>query len=150
MADLTYKTHRKLVPPYHYGIFGILTVNLVWRIVQLCWSSSWATPGLAFDRILAALVASALVALALYARVFPLRVQDRVIRAEERERLGRLLPADLAARAGELSTGQLIALRFADDAELADLVRSVLDENIRDREAIKQRIKTWRPDPHRM
>jgi hypothetical protein len=150
MPDLDYKNHRKMVPIYHYGIFGILAANLVWTVVLLSQASAWATPWTAIDRVLAVLVALALIGIASYTRLFPLRVQDRLIRAEERERLGRLLPPDLAARAGTLSMGQLIALRFAADDELPELVRAVLDENIRNREQIKQRIKTWRPDPHRM
>jgi hypothetical protein len=81
-----------------------------------------------------------------YARAFPITVQDRVIRLEETLRMERLLPADLKPRIGELAVGQFIALRFASDAELADLVRKVLDERIADTKAIKQLVKHWRPD----
>lgn len=78
--------------------------------------------------------------------MFALTVQDRVIRLETRLRLERLLPADLKARILEFSVGQLIALRFASDAELPDLARRVLDEKVKDKKAIKQMIKTWKPD----
>jgi hypothetical protein len=82
----------------------------------------------------------------LLARMFALSVQDRVIRMEERLRCERLLPQDLQPRIVELEPGQLISLRFASDAELPALARRVLDEKIKDRKAIKQQIKNWRPD----
>jgi hypothetical protein len=86
------------------------------------------------------------VLVALYARMFALTVQDRVIRLEMRLRLEKLLPADLKSRILEFSVGQLIALRFASDAELPDLARRVLDEKVKDKKSIKQMIKTWKPD----
>jgi hypothetical protein len=57
-----------------------------------------------------------------------------------------LLPADLKPRIGDFTTAQLIALRFASDAELPDLARRVLDEGLTDRKAIKRLIKEWRAD----
>jgi hypothetical protein len=72
--------------------------------------------------------------------------QDRVIRIEERIRFERILPADLHPRIGEFTIDQLVALRFASNAELPELARKVLDEKLNDRKAIKQMIKTWRPD----
>jgi hypothetical protein len=78
--------------------------------------------------------------------MFALKVQDRVIRLEERLRCQRLLPADLQPRITEFAAGQLIALRFASDAELPALARKVLDEKLTERKAIKQLIKNWKPD----
>ncbi len=82
----------------------------------------------------------------LFARLFALSVQDRVIRLEERLRCERLLPPDLQPRIVEFEPAQLVALRFASDAELPGLARKVLDEKLKDRKAIKQLMKTWRPD----
>jgi hypothetical protein len=73
-------------------------------------------------------------------------VQDRVIRIEERLRLERVLPTDLQQRISEFTIEQLVGLRFASNAELPELARKVLDEKLNDRKAIKQLIKTWRPD----
>jgi tRNA(Ser,Leu) C12 N-acetylase TAN1 len=56
----------------------------------------------------------------------------------------------LKARAGELTVGQLVALRFASDEELAELVRRVLDERITDQKEIKRAVRSWRPDHQRM
>lgn len=142
MQDL--RTHRKYVPGFHFVTFGILAVNFLWSLYRLL---TGAAP--VFDRVLATLVAFALILLAWYARTFPLAAQDRVIRLEERLRLAELLPADLKPRIGELSRGQLIALRFASDAELAALVRKVLDEKITSREEIKKLIRDWRADHFR-
>jgi hypothetical protein len=75
-----------------------------------------------------------------------IKVQDRLIRLEERLRLERLLAADLRPRIEEFTIEQLVALRFASNAELPELARKVLDEKLNDRKAIKQLIKTWRPD----
>jgi hypothetical protein len=81
-----------------------------------------------------------------YARTNALVVQNRVIRLEERLRLERLLPPDLRPRIDELATDQLVALRFASDGELPELVRQVLDEGLADRDAIKRRVRDWRAD----
>jgi hypothetical protein len=92
------------------------------------------------------LTAAALFLLCYYARIFALTVQDRVIRLEERLRYEKLFPEDLKARIPEFTRGQLVALRFASDAELPELARKVLSENLTDRKAIKQLVKNWRPD----
>ena len=78
-------------------------------------------------------------------RLYALKVQDRVIRLEERLRLAQLLPEVTRARIGELSAGQLIALRFASDVEVPGLVQQTL-ENKWDPKQVKAAIKSWRPD----
>jgi hypothetical protein len=84
--------------------------------------------------------------LALLARTFAVRVQDRVIRLEMRLRLRELLPPDLVPRISELRPRQLVALRFAGDRELPALTRRVLDERLQDGKAIKQLITDWQAD----
>ncbi len=78
-------------------------------------------------------------------RLNALRVQDRVIRLEERLRLASLLPEPLRSRIPELTVGQLVGLRFASDGEVAKLVERALSEKL-SREDIKKAIQTWRPD----
>jgi len=148
MADQNFATHRKFVPGFHFVTFGILVVNFLWSVYRAIRPFDLATP--IFDRLLAVLVAIALMLIAWYLRAFPLRAQDRVIRLEERHRLERLLPLDLRGRIGELSTGQVIALRFASDAEVPELTRIVLDQNIMSQNEIKKRIRDWRADHMRM
>lgn len=139
----TAQHHSKYVPLYHWWTFGLLLLNLVWAVVQLIRSPS-------VGAVLQVGLVIAIILAAFFARAFAVRVQDRVIRLEERMRLAELLPADLRPRIGELSTGQLVALRFASDAEVASLVRRVLTEQIRDKKSIKQLIQTWRPDYSRV
>jgi hypothetical protein len=80
------------------------------------------------------------------ARLMVLRVQDRVIRLEERLRCERVFPAELKPRVAEFTVDQLVALRFACDAELPELARKVLDEKMGERKPIKHMVKNWRPD----
>lgn len=134
-----FENHARLVPMFHFFIFPVLAINLIWSLVQL-------RNGIGFASVLSVLVAAALAALALLARLFALTVQDRVIRLEMRLRMARLLPADLQPRIGEFSVGQLVSLRFAGDEELPALARQVLQEKIEDRKTIKRHIKDWQGD----
>jgi len=134
-----FDNHVRLVPAFHLFALPILGINVIWSIVR-------AAQSFRADSVFSALVALALAVLALYARLFALTVQDRVIRLEMRLRLQQALPADLRPRIPELAAGQLIALRFAGDAELPALVRKVLDEKLADRKAIKKLIQNWQPD----
>lgn len=131
--------HAKVVPGFHYGVLGAFSLNLIWSLVRL-----YRVPGI--DSLVGVVVAVGLLGLFFYTRTFPLRVQDRVIRLEMRLRLAGVLPDDLRPRIADLRPGQLVALRFAGDAELPALVRQVLDENLTDRREIKRRIRDWQPD----
>lgn len=137
--EQSFANHVRIVPLYHYGVYVILTVNLLWQLWRLFTRFNW-------DQAVAALVAVALPLIALYARVFALRVQDRVIRLEERLRYEQVLPEALRGPARGLRLGQLVGLRFASDEELPELVRWVLAEDVRDRKLIKSRIRSWRAD----
>ncbi|MGC1171063.1 MAG: DUF6526 family protein [Candidatus Acidiferrales bacterium] len=139
-----FANHAKMVPMFHYVVLPILAVNLVSSIFGLV--RSIRTETLSWHPVLGFLVAAALLLLALYARMFALAVQDRVIRLEMQLRLQNLLPADVRPRIPEFTASQLVALRFAGDAELPDLARKVLAENLRERKAIKQLIRDWQPD----
>jgi hypothetical protein len=134
-----FANHTKLVPMFHFVVLPILFINLVSSIVHAVHSFS-ARSGIAV------LTAVGLLLLALYARTFALTVQDRVIRLEMQLRLQNLVPADLRPRIPEFTTSQLVALRFASDAELPDLARKVLAEKLAERKAIKQLIRDWQPD----
>lgn len=139
----TFANHRRFLPVYHVVLFVIFSANVITALVKLVRQASYDT-ALAFG------VAAALLVLFYYAREFPVRVQDRVIRAEMRARLQSVLPADLRGRIDELNPDQFVALRFASDAEMADLVREVLTNKIVNRDEIKRRIKKWEPDDFRV
>ena len=100
------------------------------------------------DSTVALLVAVALVMMFWYLRVFPLAVQDRVIRLEESLRIATLAPS-LRDRVTEFTPHQLVALRFASDAELPGLAERVLSERITSRSAIKALVREWRADHQR-
>jgi hypothetical protein len=136
----SFSTHRRYFPLFHFIAIPILTINLVVRIVFVYFHPQ--TKMFWWDVVFAA----GLVALGFASRIMALTAQDRLIRLEETIRLQRCLPDDLRPRIGELSSGQLIALRFCCDAELPDLTRAVLTEPIHKRNDIKQRIKNWRAD----
>jgi hypothetical protein len=117
----------------------LTAVNLVWSIVSLVGHPN-------ADTVKGLIVAVALMLIALFARVFAITVQDRVIRLEMRLRMREVCPPDLAARVREFTPAQLVALRFAGDAELPTLARKVLDEKLQDRKAIKSMVRDWQAD----
>ena len=134
-----FKNHAKFVPAFHFFVAPVFLLNIVWSIVRV-------VRGFSFGTIVSLLVAIALFVLALTARIFSLTVQDRVIRLEMRLRMQQTLPPDLTPRIPEFTVSQLVALRFASDAELPDLARKVLQENLTERKAIKAMVRDWQPD----
>ena len=141
MAEVaqTYATHRRFYPLFHFVVFPILTANLLVQLLVLYrHPNRWSVWNV--------FVAFAFVAFSWTTRTMVLRVQDRLVSFEERLRLQQILPPDLRSRIGELRTNQLIATRFCDDAEAPELCRAILNGEVKTREEIKKRIKTWRPD----
>ena len=141
MADSTqtYKNHASLRPAYHYFVLPVLLTNALLAIRSLVQAPS-------LDTTWAFIVAFALLTLAFVARVMALTVQDRVIRLEMRLRLRETLPPDLKARIYELTPRQLVAMRFASDQEMPELMREVLAGNLASPKAIKTRVKNWQAD----
>lgn len=136
------KNHARLDPAYHILIFGIYLLNLVYAGVHLyrqrTISSGWY------------LVLSLVVIVPiLKVRTYPLRVQDRVIRLEERLRLQVLAPQAWHPQIYRLSERQLIALRFASDDEVVELAKLALERNLSSKQ-IKERIRSWRADDWRV
>jgi len=82
-------------------------------------------------------------------RTYPLKVQDRVIRLEERLRLQALAPEEWHSQIYRLTEDQLIGLRFAADDEVVALAKQALEQNL-NRKQIKERIRNWRPDDWRI
>jgi hypothetical protein len=141
MNEQNFKNHGKTDPPFHYFVIPVFAINLVWSLYRL-----WKL-GFSFQGIFGVIFAAALVVLVFKARLYALAVQDRLIRLEERLRYERVLPEELRWRADdELTVDQFVALRFASDEELPQLMRKVVDEKLTGRKAIKALIKNWRPD----
>ena len=135
--------YTRYVPGYHYVLTAILLLNLVLRIIWAIRTPSWVNAW-------AIVMAVGFILMGWYLRYFPNRAQDRIIRLEERMRLGRLLPPELRPRLGEFTTTQLIGLRFASDDELPALATRVLKENIRSKQAIVALVAQWRADHVRL
>jgi len=145
MANTTpqsYANHARLDPPYHFFLGPLLIVAIILSIISLV-----RHPGL--DSILWMLLAVALLLTAEKARSYALKAQDRVIRLEERLRLSMLLPEADRPRIAELTEAQLIALRFASDAELPVLAMRALNEGLTKKQ-IKASIQSWRADNFRV
>jgi hypothetical protein len=142
MADpkaQSFEHHARIIPLFHVVLFGILSVNLIWSLYKAATAFSWTT-------LLAALMAFAFLEMFFFMRIFPLTVQDRLIRLEMRLRLEKILPADLKPRTLDLTPEQLVGLRFAGDEELPALVREVLEKGLAGRKEIKRRIRNWQAD----
>ena len=141
--DQNFKNHAKMVPAYHYLMTPMLllpSLYLGYGVVD-----DFSRAGLAVF-----ILSVGVVFAAFFARWFALGVQDRVIRLEEQLRMERLLPAELKQRIPEVTTEQMIALRFASDEELPGLVFKALSERISDRKTLKQAINNWRADHQRI
>ena len=143
MTAQNFANHGKIVPVFHFFAVPVFVANFIWSLFRL------KQLELSFAGIFGVIFATALLVLVFEARLFALAVQDRVIRLEERLRYAQVLPADLQARTVELTINQIVSLRFACDAELPALAQKVLDEKLMERKAIKQLIKSWKPDCQR-
>ena len=140
----TYENHAKTVPLFHYFTMPLLLINLLWSVYRLLTQSD------AFvDSLVTLTAAVAVLLVAFFSRTNALKAQDRVIRLEERLRMQELLPVESKSRIHEITTSQILALRFASDEELPALVKTALDDNA-DATSIKQAIKNWRADHHRL
>lgn len=136
------KNHGRLDPAFHIFLFGILAVTLILTILHLIhhfdFHSAWMV-----------VLALAAIVLLFKVRIYALKVQDRVIRLEERLRLKSLTPAEWHPQIERLSEDQLIGLRFASDGEVVELAQKALAENL-NRKQIKERIQNWRADHWRV
>jgi uncharacterized membrane protein (DUF485 family) len=135
-----YSNHVRWVPLFHFFVLPVLLANFFTSVFR------WRFLGFSWGWLIGVLTALALFILAVFARTFALKVQDRVIRIEERQRCERLLPAELKSRIEEITPRQFVALRFASDDELPGLVNKVLTDKISDAKTIKQMVKNWRGD----
>ena len=140
MSTQNYENHKQLVFGYHRILLPALLILFIGSLVNLF----KCTPGNCYAASLICFGSLLLFVMAYYIRMFPLIAQNRVIRAEENLRFyvltGKLLPA-------EIRMSQVIALRFAPDEELEDLVKRAINENLSQTD-IKKAIKNWKGDYH--
>jgi hypothetical protein len=144
MATQNYANHAQIVPLYHKVLAPVLLLTFIGACVNLY--ESWGDHIRLYSASLIVVLTAAVFVLAFLARIFALKAQDRAIRAEEQLRhfvlAGHLLDSRLSIR-------QIIALRFAADAEFPALAARAAAENLAPA-AIKQSVQEWRPDTYRV
>ena len=145
MPEQAYKSHAAWDPRFHFVVMPIFLINLILAITYTI--RQW--PMHSRSHLWWIVMAFALFLFALTMRGWGAKNQDRIIRLEERLRMAALLPPGELAAAQSLTTRQLIALRFASDAELPALVHRTLTDKLEPKQ-IKAAITTWRADFHRI
>jgi len=143
MNPQTYANHTRRHPPFHFFVVPVMVINFIWSVVQFVMTPGW-------DSGRWAVVSLALLVLMFLVRLNPLKAQDRIIRLEERLRYQQALSPALLQQTSTLRTGQIIALRFAPDDELEELVSAVVTGKLTKPVQIKQAIKNWRGDTFRV
>ena len=137
-AAQNFSNHKRLDPLFHFFILPVFAITVIVAIVHLV-----RRPGLHSAWLVVFIIAALFAVFKI--RLYALKVQDRVIRLEERLRLASLLDAALRPRIAELTESQLVALRFASDAELPALAARALNEKLAAAD-IKKAVQQWRPD----
>jgi len=140
--EQSFANHSRIDPLFHRFLFPLAVLFVIAAVVRTILAPDWWGA----VRIVGAIWA---VALTLKIRLYALKLQDRIIRLEERLRMAQVLPEPLRGRIGEFSETQLVALRFAPDAELPGPSERTLAGNWYQKE-IKKSIHTWRPDHWRV
>jgi hypothetical protein len=139
----TFANHTRWQAPFHFFVIPVMLINFIWSVIVFIKdphpNSGWWI-----------IVSLALVVLALLVRLNSLKVQDRLIRLEEKLRYQQLLSPALCQQAGALTPGQMVALRFAGDDELEALVAAALAGKFSKTGDLKRAIKNWRADTFRV
>lgn len=141
----TYANHTRFDPPFHFFLAPVFILGLILSLIHFFYHLRESDMRDNIHSFLLIVLAVALITVILKMRLYSLKVQDRIIRLEERLRLTQLLSEPLRARIPELTEDQLIGLRFASDAEIPKLVERALLEKLK-RKDIKKAVQNWRPD----
>jgi len=141
-TEQSLSNHTRLDPLYHFVLLPLILVIVVMGVIGVIRHPSSET-------LWRLLVGLALLLVAFKTRTYPLKAQDRLIRLEERIRLHRLLSEAQQTLIPKLTEAQLVALRFASDAELPSLAEAAVTKQLPPRE-IKKSIQSWRPDLFRV
>lgn len=143
MTPQSFANHTRWQPPFHFFLAPVLLINIVWAVVLFVKdpnrNSGWWI-----------VISVALLVLATLVRMNSLKVQDRLIRLEEKLRYQQLLSPALCQKASGLKESQIVALRFAGDDELEELVSAVLAGKFSKNSDIKRAIRNWRSDTFRV
>ena len=144
MEEQSYAKHVRFVPLFHLGLFGLIVFAFIGSLFNF-YKHMYVSGQRVTDALLI-VVSVAMILQFFFSRVFPLKAQDRAIRAEENLRhyvlTGKLLDHRLKVQ-------QIIALRFAPDEEFVELSRKAADEGL-SMDDIKKSVKKWRADHYRV
>ena len=143
MTNQNFANHRRYVTGYHYVLGSFLLAGLVLAIVNVV--KQWQT-GELMTSLLIMLIFVCFFFIFWFMRAFPMKAQDRAIRAEEGLRYFILTRQPLSR---QLTIGQIAALRFAPDEEVVQLIEKTLTENLSPND-IKKAIQKWKGDYHRV
>jgi hypothetical protein len=144
MEEQSYAKHAKFVPLYHFVLFGIIVLTLLCSFYGIYRAIENGHGRI--DAVLLTAISFALLLLFGFCRIFPLKAQDRAIRAEENLRHFALTGKLLDKR---LSVKQIVGLRFASDAEFPALAQRAAAESLTP-DAIKRSVKNWKTDNDRL
>jgi hypothetical protein len=143
MEPQSFANHTRWHRPFHFFVAPVMVINFIWWVVTFV-----RAPG--FESAWLIVVSVALLVLTLLVRTNSLKVQDRVIRLEETLRYQQLLSPATLQKTGALTVGQIVALRFASDHELEEMVSATLAGRFAKSTDIKRAIKHWRSDDFRV
>jgi len=144
MATQNYTNHVRTVFGFHVVLAGIIVLTLIGSLINLY--KCWGIHGQFYSAALIVVLTICCGMLWAYTRIFPLKAQDRAIRAEENLRHFALTGKLLDPR---LTVYQIIALRFAPDDEFVNLARIAAESGMPPAD-IKRTVKNWKPDEHRV
>lgn len=144
-----FANHTRFDPLFHFFLVPVFALGLIMSLIHFFAHLGEGDFRDHFHSALLILLAVALLAWLFKTRLYALKVQDRIIRLEERLRLTQLLSEPLRSRIPEITEDQLCGLRFAGDAELPKLAQRALQEKLSRRD-IKKAIQNWRPDHWRV
>lgn len=140
-----FENHAKLYPFHHFIIMPMALIYLGWTVVRTDFSSSSSIS----DSIYQLLLAFLIFLTSYLPRIYAIKNQNRIIRLEMRQRYFYLTGTPFYEKEIQLTSSQIIALRFAGDDEILDLMDKAIKENTAPKE-IKKSIKNWTADHHRV
>lgn len=140
-----FENHARYYPLHHFFIMPLAFVFLVWTVMRM----DFSTPESTSESLYLGLLALIVVLISLLSRLYAIKNQNRIIRLEMRQRYFYLTGTPFYEKEKELSSAQIIALRFAGDEELVVLIEKAIQENTIAKD-IKKSIKNWKADYHRV
>jgi hypothetical protein len=145
MKTQNYSNHARYYPFHHFVLTPLTLIYLGWTISQIDFSTSENLNSSLYS-LLGAII---LMLLPLLSRIYALKNQNRIILMEMRQRYFHLTSKSFYPVESQLKLSQVIALRFAGDNELLELIEKAIHQKLSPKE-IKLQIKNWQGDYRRV